>query len=148
MGRVFKALLQQQSSIGIRMLDVKSSIQTGPLAEHDLQRSASAAITAALTAQGWFLLDTCGCLQLLRTNPFSLSPGQPCTSHAIKLSVSLRLPHTIVVHAESGMEQRCELVKSIAADQNTLEWMMNLIKYFIASASRLSSWHPRQSAIW
>ena len=102
---MFKALLQHQAQLGIKMMDVQTSILKGPLSDSDLQTAACMAITCSMQRQGWFVLQgsPSGVLQLFSTNPLEAAQGQPCNFQSVKLSANVRLPTTVIVHVSVGM---------------------------------------------
>ena len=102
MARTYKALRQLQSQLNLKVLDVASSIQKGPLPEDELQMAACMAIQRLLVQRGWFRRSGIQDMQFLRSDPLCAPAGRLSICQSIRLSVYTEAPDIISVHVQAG----------------------------------------------
>jgi hypothetical protein len=108
--KVYKALQQGQSALGLRMGDVPSSVQLGLMPPPELHQAIETAIERSMVRSGWMHLGSCW------LSADVLSAANPQTAAEVRIQVQLQLPSTVLLHVEAARKQPMIFVLSLLAD--------------------------------
>lgn len=103
LGKVYKGLHALQAKLGLKLLDVRSSINLAPLTPEELDCAVSRALLHTLQQQGWRCL---GRGLMLKQDFLAAAPGEAATALAARLSGSAQAPQSVLVTvADAGWQQ-------------------------------------------
>ncbi len=99
--KVFKGLAVSQAKLGIKMMDVKSSINVNALTAEEVDVTVSSVVMHTLQQKGWRCLHSG---LMLRSDFIAAAPGVPVTTAAAKISVRAEQPSSVAVIVHSAGE--------------------------------------------